>query len=128
MITRNTISVLLPCSSNTSFPAFLPLGWLQVLWNGTPDPAQPTGDGFPARPKMESCSRRDAAAENVLQPWGMSERGRLALRFSRSPRHEVTSEKPLHTYPRDWHITYVRSLAFRFHAVSRPACDVSSAQ
>lgn len=71
----NTISVHLLCSSEMSVFAFLPQGWLQVVWNRAAAPAQPIGHGCPAQPKRKTFSCRDTAVEKVLQPWGMSEAG-----------------------------------------------------
>lgn len=71
----NTISVHLLCSSETSASSFLPQGWLQVVWNRAPAPAQPIGHGCPAQVEREMFSCRDVAAEKVLQPWGRSEAG-----------------------------------------------------
>lgn len=71
----NAISVHLLCSSEMSVSSFLPQGWLQVVWNRAPAPAQPIGHGCPAQVKKEMFSCRDVAAEKVLQPWGRREAG-----------------------------------------------------
>lgn len=111
-------------ASRLCLPASLP----QVLRNGAPEPAQPRGHGFPAPLKREAGSQRDAAAEKMLQPWGMREAGCLAAGLSRSLRHGVTLVKPPHTCQSHWQVMYVCCLAFQLPAIPRPAWDASSAQ
>lgn len=77
MITGNTISLHLPRSRETPVSAFLLPGWLQVLWNRAPDPAQPMGHRLPARPKREPCSWRDGGSGENVEALG-DEWGRLS--------------------------------------------------
>ena len=56
--------------------AFLLLGWLRVLWDGAPDPAQPKGRGFPAWLRREACSWRGCGSGENVTALG-DERGRL---------------------------------------------------